>query len=341
MLNYYEILGITRSSTTEEIKSAYKKLAVKYHPDKNPGDAEAEKKFVEVNEANENLVDPEKRRIYDSKTNSSFMFNFYADMFSDGIERPKASDFINTGRMKKEPPPGEGISLEVGISIEEIAMGCFREMKYKRRIHCRFCAGTGSSTHKTCHKCLGKGLFVNVIEGRKIGEDCPNCSGSGLEADDQCKECKGKGFHLEDYSTRIDIPRGVADAAILEFIGKGHAGKGGGPYGKLSIKVIQLNHKVFTREAFDLTCSVDITYCDLILGTKIKVPTLGSPVDMEISPLTKTDVIFRLKDRGLVNRSGDIRGSILVSLNLLVPDAISDEQKELYVKLRETEQFII
>ena len=338
MLDYYRTLEITRNASADQIKAAYKKLAVKYHPDKNPGDPIAEKKFVEINEANEHLSDPVKRRTYDSKTNNAYSFNFYANMFSDGVERTKASDFTSDS-IRKEAPPGESVVQHIHVTLHDVASGCFRDLTYMRNTQCRYCSGTGAKTLETCSVCDGRGHVIKVREGRKVGENCPHCNGSGVQTDEPCDECRGRGIIQENYTIRVDVPRGVMDGAEIDMIGKGHAGKNGGSYGKLIVKVNQLHDKVFTRDGFDMKCSAEVTYTDLVLGCKVKVPTLDGSVEIEIPPLTKPESVFRVKDKGLKNRTGDTVGNILVSLKLLVPDAITDDQKSLYGKIRESEIF--
>jgi len=340
MSDHYTILEIQRNSSVDDIKKAYKKLAIKYHPDKNPGNKEAEEMFVKINQAHETLIDPEKRKLYDAKTSPSFNFNFYSNMFSDGINRRKASDFTNSNSLKKEAPRGSNTTYDLGLTLEEIYIGITKTIQINRNIQCRICAGTGAKTYETCSVCSGKGFITKEINSSGYVDDCPHCLGSGLQIDEYCDECNGRGIVHESTTVLINVPRGVSNGTELCIAGKGNAGLKGGPYGDLLVKVCQLEHKKFTRENFDIIYVAEVNNVDMILGADIKIPTLDmNTVLITIPPLTNVDTVFRIKDKGLVNRSGDTIGSIFVKTKIIVPSVIQDEVKILYEKIRKLEDF--
>lgn len=341
MLDFYKMLNIPRNATMEEIKSSYKKLAVKYHPDKNPGDIEAEKQFISINEANETLSDPDKRKRYDAKTSMTFGFGFFRDLFDDGIKRKNVTDF-DVSNVTMERPKGDDISSDIYVTLEEVFNGTSKELRVKRKISCRICNGSGAATTETCSVCNGFGyIFKNKEDKGAIeGDICNQCFGSGVQTEDECEDCTGKGYDIESCAVQVIIPKGVSSDDVLTVPGKGDAGKKAGPYGDMKVRVHILNHKIFTKNELNLTCKIDVSVTDLILGCSVKIPTLElDPVEMIIPPLTKHDATFRIKNKGLTNKIGDIKGNILVSLNLIIPESISDDCKSLYEQIRKNESF--
>lgn len=337
-LTYYDILGVQLSASDDEIKKAFKKLAVKYHPDKNPGDSTAEKKFVELNEAYETLSDQSKRKKYDATLIYANDFRFYADMFSDGVNRRSAADF--TGFTRAEPPRGAHSTFTIYVTLEEVLTGCSKAVTYDRNVQCRMCAGTGAATLETCSVCSGKGFIAKVLNRGDIVEDCPHCYGSGVQTDEPCGHCVGRGIELEKTTVFVSIPRGIMNNAELTLPGKGNAGIKGGPNGDAIATIVVLDHNKFTREGFDLHTEVGVSAIDMILGAKIDVPLLtGKSTTITIQPYSKSDVIFRIKGKGLMNRSGDTIGNLMVKPKIIIPDAITDEARELYEKIRKIESY--
>ena len=261
-------------------------------------------------------------------------------MFSDGINRRKASDFTNSNSLKKEAPRGSNTTYDLGLTLEEIYIGITKTIQINRNIQCRICAGTGAKTYETCSVCSGKGFITKEINSSGYVDDCPHCLGSGLQIDEYCDECNGRGIVHESTTVLINVPRGVSNGTELCIAGKGNAGLKGGPYGDLLVKVCQLEHKKFTRENFDIIYVAEVNNVDMILGADIKIPTLDmNTVLITIPPLTNVDTVFRIKDKGLVNRSGDTIGSIFVKTKIIVPSVIQDEVKILYEKIRKLEDF--
>ena len=340
MIDYYQILGVTRTATEDEIKKAYKKLAVKYHPDKNPDDKVAADKFVELNEAHENLTDPDKRKKYDMKMSYSYEFNFFSDLFKDGANRRKASDFTDFDSIKKEPPKGADKLASISVTLKEVFTGCTKSLKLTRKIQCRICCGTGAKTTETCSVCSGKGHVSKLKNNSGYAENCPHCFGSGVQTDDICDECAGRGMNDETMEIPILVPRGVMNDAELTVFAKGDAGQKGGAYGDLIIKVTVLDNMKFKRDGFDLLYDAEVSVLDMILGTEVKIPTIDDKgVTLVIPALSKADSIFRVKGKGLINRSGDTIGNLMVRPKIIIPDAIGDEAKSLYQKIRELESF--
>lgn len=339
---YYDILGVSSNASVDEIKKSYKKLAVKYHPDKNPNDAEAEKRFVELNEAYETLSDDSKRKKYDMSIMYTNDFRFYADMFSDGVHRRKATDFVDTAGLRTESPRGSNISFVVYVSLDEVLTGCSKSITIDRNVQCRLCAGTGAATLETCSICSGKGYTVRLSSGGNVADDCPHCFGSGVQTNDPCEECSGRGVTPEKTLLHVSVPRGVYTNTELSIPGRGNAGQKGGPNGDAYAKIIVIDHSKFMRDGFDLSVEVGVSAIDMILGAKVTVQMLGNKTTtITIPPNSKSDVIFRVKGKGLINRSGDIVGNLLVKPKIIIPDAITDEARILYEKIRELESFNI
>lgn len=339
MKNYYDILGISRTASDEEIKKAFKKMAVKYHPDKNPNDTEAANIFMSINEANETLSNPDKRKKYDLTLAYANDFNFYSDLFSDGVNRRKASDFTQASSLRREAPRGSNISYKLFVSLEEVFTGCSKIIEYNRSEQCQWCGGTGAETMETCSVCSGYGFIATMNRKNEIVEDCPHCYGSGVQTDTSCTHCNG-GVNNSSIKVSISVPRGVNDMVEVIIPGKGNSGLKTGPYGDLIVTIGVLDHRLFKRDGFDLHTEIDVSAIDMILGIKIKVPVLKGPaLDITIPPNSKSDVVFRIKGKGLMNRSGDIVGNLFIKPKIIIPEAITDEQKELYEKIRKLETF--
>ena len=337
-VTYYDILGVQQSASDDDIKKAFKKLAVKYHPDKNPGDSTAERKFVELNEAYETLSDATKRGKYDLTLIYANDFRFYADMFSDGVKRRSAADFTYTARY--EPPRGANSVFTVHVTLEEVLSGCSKTVTYDRNIQCRMCAGSGAATLETCSVCSGKGYIAKTMNTGDFVEDCPHCYGSGVQIDEPCGHCSGRGIEYEKSTVFVSVPRGVMNNAELTLPGRGNAGIKGGPNGDAVATIVILDHQKFTRDGFDLHVEVGVSAIDMILGAKVDIQLLGGKTTtITIPPNSKSDVTFRLKGKGLSNRSGDITGNLLVKPKIIIPDAITDEARELYEKIRKLESY--
>lgn len=336
MKSFYEVLGVERSTSDEDVKKAYKKLAVKHHPDKNKGDKEAEKTFKEIAEAYDTLSDPKKKRKYNSQMNSSFNFDRYGDAFGDST----AASFKH---MKKtDPPKGNDLKMPLKVTLEEISKGCEKTIKLDKWNTCTICDGTGAKTNKQCGLCSGKGFVRREIKSSIFGaasivvQQCNHCRGSKLEIDIPCINCQGSGRLKDECKINIGIPPLVKEGNYIIIKGQGDAGMNGGAYGDLQIIVVEVPHEVFSRSnnnSKDLDINIDTTLTELILGGKTKVPTLFGKVEMVIPPGSQPNAQFKIKDKGL-GEDGDL----YVTLNLILPTDLTEEQKELFEKLQKIDK---
>lgn len=340
MIDYYVILGVLQTATQDEIKVAYKKLAVLYHPDKNPGNSDAEDRFCDVNEANDTLSDPEKRKKYDEKMSMSHDFDFFRTMFSDDdVTNHSAADFTHK-YIKPELPKGDNITIDISITIEELYMGIVKMITLTKKTRCRFCEGSGAKSNKKCTVCGGKGRVKKITKGtfgnNVIAIPCTTCYGSCIETDTECTHCDGNGLIDEEVKFKVRIPRGFDVNKILKVAGKGHSGFKGGPCGDLHIKLTQLPTDSYIRVGNDIYQDVEVTITDLVLGNKIDIPTLKKTITMDIPKLTQPDSKFRLPGYGMYVDDDNI-GNLFIRLKLVMPESISEEQEELYKRLRESD----
>jgi molecular chaperone DnaJ len=338
IIDYYTVLGVEQTASQDEIKNAYKKLAIKYHPDKNQGDDDIARRFVEVNEANSTLGDPEKRKKYDAKMSASHDFDFFRNMFGDDQSKsnPSAADFTHSN-IKPELPSGADITIPMVLSLSDLYKGKTKIIKLTKNNHCRFCSGTGAKTNKHCSVCNGKGKVRKMVLGENGKEikviPCETCYGSCIETDIACTQCEGSGFEREETTIKVRIPKGFNPTKKLKVPGKGEAGKKGGPYGNLYIEITETPDPIFTRDGNDLRREVDVSITDLVLGNKIKIDTWKQTVDMNIPKLTQPGTEFRLPKFGMYVSDDEI-GDLYIMLKLIVPEEITEEQELLFQKLR-------
>jgi molecular chaperone DnaJ len=351
--DYYEILGVSKGATGDEIKKAYRKKAKKYHPDVNPNDKESEKLFKEVNEAYEVLGDDRKRAQYDQFGHAAFdQSGGFGGGFSDfdfgGIgdifESFFGGGFGGSSSRGNRPQKGRDLSYRVQVSFEEAAFGVQKDISVTRMENCSVCHGTGAklgSERKTCPVCNGKGeirysqrtplgQFVNV-------KTCDKCNGEGTIVDDPCPKCNGKGKEKKTMTISVDIPAGIDDGQTISLRGEGEPGSKGGPAGDLYISVSIKMHPLFKRDGYDVICEIPITFCDAALGSELEVPTLDGKVSYKIHEGTQTGSIFRLKNKGIPHIRGYGRGDQYVKVFVEVPKNLSDKQKELLKKFSELE----
>lgn len=354
--DYYEILGISRDATQEEIKKAYKKLAKKWHPDLNPENKkEAEEKFKEITEAYQVLSDPEKRAQYDRfgyVGEQPFNYNttgnggsIFQDLFGDFEDifdmffgrRPGTS-----ATREKVSRAGEDIHHFVSIELEDVLTGKEVPLEYDRRIYCTSCNGTGAengTSFRTCHRCGGTGVireeqrtffgsFVNTYT-------CPTCGGNGRVVDKKCKVCSGTGYINEKRKVKLKIPPGIEDGARLRITGGGHAGVNGGPNGDLYVTVKIKPHPIFKRKGDDIYSEVNVHFLQAILGSTIEIPTLEGPLKLKIKPGTQPDTLIRLREKGLPNMKTGKRGDLYVKVKLEIPARVSRKERELLKNLAE------
>jgi molecular chaperone DnaJ len=340
MSDYYELLRVPRHSTYEEIKSAYRQLALKYHPDRNPGDREAEEQFKQISEAYQVLADPEKRQLYDLYGKEGLVdvdlggFGGFEDIFQgfgDIFE-----DFFGFGRRTqraRQPQPGPDLRRRVKLTLEDVITGVDTHLELTRRVVCRDCAGNGlapGAQRQTCSRCQGQGQVASSRGLLRVFTLCPGCRGEGAVITSPCPACKGAGVFREKKSMRIRIPPGVDHGTHLRLRGEGEAGRFGGPPGDLYVEVDIEPHPVFTRQGRNLHYQGPLSFVDAALGTEIFVPTLnGGPATLSIPPGTQNGAVFTVTGEGLPDLKNTHRGDLLVEVTLKTPTNLSPRQEEL------------
>ncbi len=362
--DYYEILGVTKSSDEKEIKKAYRKVAMKYHPDRNPDNKEAEEKFKEAAEAYEVLSDADKRARYDrfghDGVNAQFgggrggasmedIFSQFGDIFGGGGS-PFDSFFGGSsggGRTRSNTGQrGSNLRIKAALSLEEIANGVSKKIKVKKQVGCDSCSGSGakdSSSVKTCETCSGSG-YVRQVKQTFLGAmqtttTCPRCGGSGKTVTANCNSCKGSGRKMDEEVVQIDIPAGVEEGMQLSMRGKGNAGKNGGPAGDLLISIEEKPHEHFTRDGQNIIYDLFLNFADAALGTSIEVPTLEGKVKIKVPAGTQGGKIFRLRGKGIPELQGYGKGDQLIHVNLWTPKTLNKEEKKLMEQLRDMPNF--
>ena len=344
--DYYEVLGVDKSVSEDELKKAYRKAAKKYHPDLNPGDAEAEKNFKEVNEAYEVLSDSEKRARYDQFGHAGVDPNYGAGGAGGGFGGFGGMDFDmgdifssffggGTTARRNGPVQGDDILTRVVISFEEAAFGCKKTISFSRTETCSTCSGSGAEpgTHaETCSKCSGTGQ-IRVQQRTPLGvfqstKACDACGGSGQTIEHPCKKCKGTGMSTVTKNLEVSIPAGIDHGQRISIRGMGNAGKNGGPAGDLYITVQVRNHPVFIREEFNIFCEIPITFHEAALGAQIKIPTLEGDTTYEIPEGTQTGTTFTLRGKGIPYVNGRGRGDLIFKVVVEIPQNMTEAQKD-------------
>ena len=349
--DYYEVLGVSKSATDDELKKAYRKLAKKYHPDTNPGDKEAEAKFKEASEAYAVLSDAEKRRQYDQFGHAAFEqgggaggfggFDFNAadmgDIFGDIF-----GDFFGGGRSSRGgsyngPMQGANVRINVRISFMEAVFGVDKKFAMNLKDECPHCHGTGAkpgTQPQTCSKCGGKGQVVYTQQSlfgmvRNV-QTCPDCHGSGKIIKDKCTDCGGTGYIRNKKTIEVSIPAGIDSGQSVRIRGKGEPGTNGGARGDLLVNVTVDRHPIFRRQEYDIYSTMPISFVQAALGGEITIKTVDGDVTQTIKPGTQTDTRIRLKGKGVPTiRNKNIRGDHYVTLVVQVPEKLNNEQKEL------------
>ncbi|MBE6037832.1 MAG: molecular chaperone DnaJ [Anaerofustis stercorihominis] len=344
--DYYETLGVDKSATDDQIKKAYRKLAMKYHPDQNQGDKAAEEKFKEVNEAYEVLSDADKRAAYDKYGHAAFDqnagfggggfggggFGDFGDIFGD-IFNMFGGGGYQTAR--RGPARGSDIRADVELTFEEAAFGCEKKVSIARKETCPTCNGSkaapGSSAH-VCEKCGGTGS-IRVSQRSAFGmmqtvKPCDNCGGTGEVIDTPCSDCGGTGSVNKRRTITVNIPAGVDNGSVLPLRGEGNCGTLGGGNGDVYIYISVKKHELFERDGNDVYIDIPITFAQAALGDELRVPTLEGNVKMKVPEGTQTGTTFKLKGRGIVSANGFGKGNQYVTVNVEVPKKLSDKQKE-------------
>src|SRR5579864_7823797 len=321
--DYYEVLGVERTVSIEEIKKAYRKLAVKYHPDKNPGDKAAEEKFKELSEAYEILSDSDKRALYDQHGHAAFdrraggfargaggfhdPFDIFREVFGGG-GGSIFDDLFGGGRSDPtQPQRGEDLRYDMEITFEEAAHGAEKEITVTKPDRCDVCNGTGAesgSKSKTCPTCGGRGQVISSRGIFSIAQTCPRCEGAGKVIEKPCKACQGSGRRERPSKIKLRIPPGVDTGSRLRSTGNGEAGMRGAPSGDLYVVLHVKPHEIFQREGDDLICDVPISFVQAALGAEIEVPTLVGTTHIKVPSGTQPGTTFRLKGKGMKNIQG-------------------------------------
>ena len=350
--DYYEVLGVAKTATDDEIKKAYRKLAKQYHPDLNPGDATAEAKFKEVGEAYEILSDKEKRARYDQFGHAGVDpsygggqggysryqqyehgdFGDFGDIFGDIFGGGRGS----AGNARSGPQRGESLRARLTIDFKEAAFGCKKEIQIPRTESCPDCKGTGcasGTTAEVCPDCRGTGS-VRVTQRTPFGvmqssTVCSKCGGSGKIIHTPCSRCHGAGSIRTQKKLSVDIPAGIDDGQTLNLRGQGNAGANGGPAGDLLVTVNVRPDRTFTREGNNIYITTDISFAQAALGAQVEVPTLDGPVELTIPEGTQSGSVFRLRGKGVPNLRGGSRGDEYVTANVVTPKGLNSRQKEL------------
>ena len=348
--DYYEVLGVAREADSDEVKKAYRKLAVKYHPDKNPGDKAAEEKFKELGEAYEALSDPQKRAAYDQYGHQAFdpraragragaggfhdPFDIFREVFGGGGGGNGGGifdEFFGGGRADPtQPQRGNDLRFDLEITFEEGVLGCEKEISITKPERCDSCAGSGSepgSKTRTCTTCNGRGQVIMSRGIFSIAQTCPQCSGAGRMIDKPCRTCHGNGRRDRATKITLRIPAGVDTGARLRSSGNGEAGLRGGPAGDLYVVLHLKAHELFQRDGDDLQCEVPVSFVQAALGTEVQVPTLGEKATIKIPPGTQPGTVFRLRGKGVKNLQGYGHGDLHVRINVEVPAHLTGAQK--------------
>jgi molecular chaperone DnaJ len=344
--DYYEVLGVERNVSQEELKKAYRKLAVKYHPDKNPGDQAAEDKFKELGEAYDVLSDEQKRAAYDRHGHAAFQaggggggrggfhdpFDIFREVFGGG-GGGIFEEFFGGGRQRDRSGAMRGSDLryDLEISLEEAARGVEKQIEIERAHQCEKCSGSGSSKPggvKSCPTCGGVGQVITTRGFFQVQQPCPDCSGSGQIISNPCPDCRGQGRVEKTARIKLRIPGGITEGARLRSSGNGDAGSRGGPSGDLYVVIHIKRHEVFEREDDDLFCEVPISFAKATLGGEVMVPTLDGKASLKIPAGTQSATVFRLRGKGMPRLNSSNKGDLMVRVQVEVPTNLSAEQKE-------------
>ena len=351
--DYYEILVVERSSTEEDIKRSYRKLAVKFHPDKNPGDHEAEERFKELGEAYDVLMDAQKRAAYDRYGHAAFQqggmgggggfhdpFDLVRDVFGAGGGSGGIFDhfFGGGGGDSSGRQRGSDLRYDMQITLEEAAFGAEKEIEIRKLDACGSCEGSGAqkgSKALTCPTCRGRGQVVASRGFFQVAQTCPQCHGTGQVIEKPCKSCHGDGRVEKTSRVKIKVPAGIDSESRLRSSGGGEAGLRGGPSGDLYVVLHIKEHDVFVRDGMDLRCEVPLPFTTAALGGEIRVPTLEGAVSLKIPAGTQSGAVFRVRGQGMPGLQSSARGDILTHVQVEVPSRLNQEQREALVRFSE------
>lgn len=359
--DYYEVLGVSKSADATEIKKAYRKLALKYHPDKNPGDKEAEEKFKEAAEAYDVLSNEEKRRRYDQFGHAGVggagqggfgggmsmddIFSQFGDIFGSFGGFSGFGGF-GGGRSARRVNRGTNLRVKVKMNLQEIATGIEKKIKVKKYVACQHCNGRGAKdgkSYSTCSTCKGSGQVTRVqntiLGAMQTTSTCPTCEGEGKIINEKCTFCNGEGVLMSEEVISINIPAGVGEGMQLSLSGKGNAARRGGVNGDLIVLIEEEEHPELVRDGNDLLYNVFIGYPEAVLGETVEIPTIEGKVKVKIEAGTQPGKILRLRGKGLPDVNGYGRGDLLAKVNVWIPKNLSKDEKKLVEKMKEAEGF--
>lgn len=340
----YELLGVSRSASAEEIKISYRKLAMQYHPDRNPGDAQAEEHFKEISHAYDILIDTDKRAAFDRFGHAAFQgagraggggfhdpFDLFREVFGAGGGGGIFEHFFGGGMGGGETGRGADLRYDLEIKLEEAARGVEKEIEIRRTGRCSACggsgAGAGAKLH-TCPTCRGRGQVVASRGFFQVAQPCPRCRGAGEMFDHPCKVCRGEGRSETTTRIKLKIPAGIDDGSRLRSSGNGEAGVRGAPSGDLYVIIHIREHAVFSREDDDLFCEIPVPFVTAALGGEIRVPTLDGKASVKIPAGTQSGTVFKMRGKGMPHLRGGGHGQLLVRVAVEVPTKLSAEQRK-------------
>ena len=360
--DFYEILDVSKNASKEEIKKAYRKQALKFHPDKNPGDDSAEEKFKEAAEAYEVLSDDDKRARYDRFGHAGLggaagggfggqgmtvedIFSSFGDIFGDAFGG--FGGFGGSRRSSRAVRKGSNLRVKVKLDLQEIANGAEKKIKVNKYVSCSSCEGTGAeggSSYSTCNTCNGNGQ-VTRVSNTFLGQmqtvtSCPTCGGEGKIITNKCKSCYGEGIVKEEEVIPISIPAGVAEGMQMTVSGKGNAARRGGVNGDLLVMIQEEHHPELIRDGNDLLYNLHISIPQASLGAAVEIPTVDSKVKIKIEPGTQPGKILRLRNKGIPDVNGYNKGDLLVSINVWIPKNLTKEEQKLIEKFGDSPNFI-
>lgn len=359
--DYYEVLGVDRNASKEDLKKAYRKLAMQYHPDRNPNNKEAEEKFKEAAEAYEVLSDDQKRAQYDrfghegmrasgysspGFTDINDIFSHFSDIFSGGSI---FDDFFGGStrtrgqrRRTSGGTPGSDLRVTLKLTLEEIAKGVTKKIKIKKYVKCDLCNGSGAeygTSNKTCPVCNGTGEVKSVsrsVFGQFVNiSTCSNCGGEGVVVDKPCRKCMGDGRVNEEVTVKINVPAGVHEGSYMTLRGEGNAGKRNGPAGDIVVVFQEEPHQYFKREDDDIIYDLFISYPEAVLGADVEVPTLNGRARLKIEPGTPSGKLLRMREKGIKHLNSPGYGDQIVRVNIDIPKRVNSKERELLKQLSE------
>jgi len=364
--DFYEILGVSKDASPDEVKKAYRKVAMQYHPDRNPGDKPSEEKFKEAAEAYEILSDPDKKAQYDRFGHNAFaqgrggggfsggsmnmddIFSQFGDIF--GEESPFGSFFGNGGRRssggRTRGVKGSNLRIKIKLNFEEMAKGATKTVKVKKHVTCTTCSGSGAkdkNSVQTCSTCNGSGQ-VRRVQNTFLGQmqtvtTCPACNGEGSTIANKCTACKGEGRVYGEETVTIEIPAGVQEGMQLSMNGKGNAGERGGANGDLIVLIEEEAHAELQRDGLNVAFDLHISFPDAVFGTNVEVPTIDGKAKIKIPPGTQSGKIFRLKGKGFPSVNSYEKGDQLIHVNIWTPQHVNSEEKAMLEKMQDSVNF--